>query len=108
MQEAKPGGEKSKAWLLVAGVLKFTIKLHLKLIFKVLFPLEMVQTQHQGSCPHFSAQQSITHHGIKPGGHPAHTDSSSFTLHQKHLNKQSSSTLLHLLNQHSTRARPGC
>lgn len=104
--------EKSKAWLLVAGVLKFTIKLHSKLIFKVLFPLEMVKTQCEVSCPYLSAQQSIIHHCIKPDGsgelHPAHTDSNSFTLRQRHLNKQSSFTLLHLLNQHSTRARPGC
>lgn len=43
MRWGQPG--ERKAWLLVPGVLKFTVRLHSKLIFKVLFILEMVKTQ---------------------------------------------------------------
>lgn len=67
----------------MAGVLKSTIILCSKLIFKILFPLQMVQTNCQVICPHFSAQQARRHCCIKQvegGGHlhqqgpaPAHS-----------------------------------
>lgn len=59
--------EKNKA-VLAAGVLKSTIKLRSKLIFKNFFPLQMVQTKCQVICPHFSAQQTRSNHCSKPGG----------------------------------------
>lgn len=43
MRRGQPG--ERKAWLLVPGVLKLPVRLHSKLIFKVLFILEMVKTQ---------------------------------------------------------------
>lgn len=100
--------EKNKA-ALVAGVLESTIKLHSKLIFKILLLLQMVQAKCQVIFPHFSAQQTRSHHCIKPGGSGHLHQQEPAPIHSPSTKGISAtSTLLHPWKQHSTRARPGC
>lgn len=53
--------------MLVAGVLKSTFKLRSKLIFKILFFLQMVQTKCQVICPHSKQEAINVSHQVEVG-----------------------------------------